>query len=49
MYWGWLWGIVGLLVAVPITAAIKVICDHIESLRPIGIMMGIDKAEGPAE
>ena len=43
MYWGWLWGIVGLLVAVPITAAIKVICDHIESLRPIGIMMGIER------
>lgn len=48
MYWGWLWGIVGLLVAVPITAAIKVICDHIESLRPIGIMMGIDRGEKPS-
>jgi AI-2 transport protein TqsA len=49
MYWGWLWGIVGLLVAVPITAAIKVLCDHIESLQPIGIMMGIDKGDGPAK
>jgi len=39
MYWGWLWGGLGVILAVPITAALKVICDHIESLRPIGLLL----------
>lgn len=34
--WGWLWGIAGVLMAVPILAATKVLCDHFESLRPLG-------------
>lgn len=33
MFWGWLWGIWGLLLAVPITAAIKAICDRVEDLN----------------
>jgi predicted PurR-regulated permease PerM len=41
VYWGWVWGIIGLLLAVPVTSAFKVICDHIEPLRPIGILMGV--------
>jgi len=40
MYWGWLWGAIGVILAVPITACFKVICDHIESLQPIGILLG---------
>jgi predicted PurR-regulated permease PerM len=40
MYWIWLWGVVGIIVAIPITAAIKIICDHIDSLRPIGVILG---------
>ena len=40
MYWGWLWGGIGVILAVPITAALKVICDHIESLKPIGVLLG---------
>jgi predicted PurR-regulated permease PerM len=35
LYWGWLWGGVGVILAMPITATIKVVCDHIEPLRPI--------------
>jgi predicted PurR-regulated permease PerM len=42
-YFGWIWGAVGMLLAIPLTAAIKVICDNIEALKPIGIMMGGDK------
>jgi predicted PurR-regulated permease PerM len=30
----------GLILAVPIMAAIKIICDHVNSLRPIGEWMG---------
>jgi predicted PurR-regulated permease PerM len=40
MYWTWLWGAIGVVLAVPITAAIKVVCDHIDSLRPIGVILG---------
>ena len=36
LFWGWLWGPMGLILAVPITAVIKVICDHVESLQPVG-------------
>jgi predicted PurR-regulated permease PerM len=36
LFWGWLWGGMGLILAVPITAVIKVICDHVESLQPVG-------------
>jgi AI-2 transport protein TqsA len=43
LYWGWIWGGIGLFLAVPITAAIKVICDHIEPLKPIGILLGTER------
>ena len=39
MYWGWLWGAIGVILAIPITAAVKVICDNVKSLEPIGIML----------
>jgi predicted PurR-regulated permease PerM len=39
MFWGWLWGIVGLLLAVPIMA-IKSICDRVEGLEPVGTFLG---------
>lgn len=36
LFFGFLWGAMGLLLAIPVTAVIKVICDHIEDLQPIG-------------
>jgi predicted PurR-regulated permease PerM len=42
MFWGWMWGGIGLILAVPITAALKAICDSIESLRPYGAWLGSD-------
>ena len=36
LFWGWVWGGMGLILAIPITAALRVICDHTESWRPIG-------------
>ncbi len=38
--WGYLWGGIGVIMAVPITAAVKVVCDNIESLEPIGVLLG---------
>ena len=35
MFWGWLWGIVGVILAVPILAAFKIFCAHIEPMEPL--------------
>jgi predicted PurR-regulated permease PerM len=35
-FWGWMWGAMGLILAIPITAVIKVICDHVEDWQPVG-------------
>ncbi|MGC2108768.1 MAG: AI-2E family transporter [Candidatus Korobacteraceae bacterium] len=40
LFWGWLWGAMGLILAVPIAGACKIICDHIERLKPYGAWMG---------
>ena len=39
MFWGWIWGIIGVLLAVPITMAFKIFCDHFKSLAPIGELL----------
>lgn len=36
LFWGWLWGGMGLLLAIPLTAVLRVVCDHTESLKPMG-------------
>ncbi len=38
--WGWLWGIWGLLLGIPILMAVKAVCDRIDSLKPIGELLG---------
>lgn len=40
IFWGWMWGIPGAILAVPILAAFKILCDHIEPLRPVGEFLG---------
>jgi predicted PurR-regulated permease PerM len=40
LIWGFIWGAMGLILAVPIMAALKVVCDHVTSLRPIGEWLG---------
>ena len=40
MFWGWLWGGIGLVLAVPLTAALKAVCDNIRPLKPYGDWMG---------
>ncbi|HWZ31575.1 MAG TPA: AI-2E family transporter [Bryobacteraceae bacterium] len=40
MFWGLLWGGIGLLLAIPLTAAIKAVCDNVSSLRPYGRLLG---------
>ncbi len=40
LFWSWVWGIWGMLLAVPMMMAIKVVCDHVEDLQPIGRFLG---------
>ena len=44
IFWAWMWGIVGAVLAVPITSIIKIICQNVESLRPLAVLMS-DTAE----
>jgi predicted PurR-regulated permease PerM len=39
-FWGWLWGITGAILAVPIMVVFKIFCDHSEPLAPIGEFLG---------
>jgi predicted PurR-regulated permease PerM len=40
LFWGWLWGVGGVLLAVPILAATKIFCDHIAELAFLGEYLG---------
>jgi predicted PurR-regulated permease PerM len=35
LFWGWVWGGMGLILGIPITATLRVICDHTESWKPV--------------
>ncbi|MEP7056580.1 MAG: AI-2E family transporter [Caldimonas sp.] len=38
--WGWLWGLWGLLLGVPIMMVVKEVCDRIDDLKPVGELLG---------
>jgi len=38
--WGWLWGVWGLLLGIPILMAVKAVCDRIDDLKPVGELLG---------
>jgi predicted PurR-regulated permease PerM len=40
MFWGWMWGVWGLLLAVPMMVMIKSISDRVEDLKPVGELLG---------
>lgn len=40
MFWGFLWGGIGLVLAIPLTAALKAVCDHYPGLGAYGKLMG---------
>jgi predicted PurR-regulated permease PerM len=38
--WGWLWGLWGLLLGVPILMVVKSVCDRVDNLKPVGELLG---------
>lgn len=40
LFWSWVWGVMGTILAVPMLMMVKAICDHIEDLQPIGELLG---------
>ena len=40
IFWGWLWGIWGLLLGVPVLMVVKAVCDRVEDLQAIGELLG---------
>ena len=40
LFWSWIWGVWGMLLAVPMMMVVKVICDHVEPLQPVGHLLG---------
>ena len=38
--WGWLWGVWGLLLGIPILMAVKAVCDRVDDLKPFGELLG---------
>ncbi len=40
LFWGWVWGAWGVLLAVPIMMIVKVVCDRVDSLKPLGELLG---------
>ena len=39
LFWGWLWGVWGMLLAVPIMTALKAVCGRIDSLRAVAALL----------
>jgi len=40
LFWGWLWGVWGMLLSVPIIVIVKVIAEHVEQLQPVAELLG---------
>ena len=40
LFFGWLWGIAGVLLGAPLVAIARVVCDRVDALKPVGEMLG---------
>jgi len=40
LFWSWVWGVPGMLLAVPMMMILKAICDRVEDLQPVGRLLG---------
>jgi predicted PurR-regulated permease PerM len=46
VFWGWVWGIPGALLGVPMTVSLVIVCQQSERLRPIGVLLGDIEEQG---
>jgi predicted PurR-regulated permease PerM len=42
-FWGYIWGVAGMFLAVPITSVLQIVCANVQSLKPIAVMIGSGK------
>jgi len=42
--WGYIWGIAGMFLAVPITSVLQIVCANVQSLKPVAVMIGSGKS-----
>jgi predicted PurR-regulated permease PerM len=40
LFWGWVWNVWGMLLAVPMLVVVKAVCDHVEDLKGVGELLG---------
>ena len=40
LFWGWLWGVWGMLLSIPIVVIVKVVSQHVEQLQPVAELLG---------
>ena len=40
VFWGWMWGIVGMILSVPIMAVVKTLMEQFPTTKPLAILMG---------
>ena len=48
LLWGWIWGAMGLILAVPVLGAIKIVCDNVDGLQPFGQWLGDEEETNQA-
>jgi predicted PurR-regulated permease PerM len=48
IFWGWLWGPWGMVLAVPITSMLKIVCENVAPLRPLAVLMSATVETVPA-
>ena len=44
LFWGWLWGVWGMLLSIPIIVIMKVVSQHVEQLQPVAELLGANEA-----
>jgi len=44
LIWGWIWGFAGMLIAVPMTVIIKIVCENIPIMEPVSVLLGSRKS-----
>ena len=45
LLWGWMWGLVGLLLAGPLLACFRIVCQYVPSMRAVAVVMGDVRAD----